>query len=171
MNRKLYIETPDLSLLGKPREPLFDLEISVVTPMFGGSAVVRETDPMMPVRPSSVRGHLRFWWRACQGAAFKDVDDLFKAEEEIWGSTKVPTKVHLTVRVQEPGKLKASATYMPNPNKPGTFKTVPVPADGYPVYALFPFQGELTKDKTRVEIEPSQALEGVRFTLSIRLAP
>ncbi|MCL6581139.1 MAG: type III-B CRISPR module RAMP protein Cmr1 [Firmicutes bacterium] len=61
--------------------------ISVVTPCFGGGPVPQKPDPLTPVRGTSVRGHLRFWWRATRGAEFRDVATLRKRESEIWGST------------------------------------------------------------------------------------
>ena len=74
-------ETKD-KLLAPRREPLFDLEISVITPLFGGGAEPGVADLLAPVRASSIRGHLRFWWRACKCANFATADELFGAEEE-----------------------------------------------------------------------------------------
>lgn len=42
--------------------------LEVVTPILGGSYKTREVDEVEIIRPASVRGHLRFWWRALYGA-------------------------------------------------------------------------------------------------------
>ena len=57
--------------------------------MFGGSADAGQVDPHRPVTAKSIRGHLRFWWRACRAGQFPsvdDVDDMFRREAEIWGA-------------------------------------------------------------------------------------
>lgn len=59
--------------------------IEVITPMFGG-VFPGETDTVTPVRASSIRGQLRFWWRATIGAKCTDIDDLAKREGAIWGT-------------------------------------------------------------------------------------
>jgi len=73
------------------------LEIKVVTPLFGGGAEAGVNDPVTPIRGSSIRGHLRFWWRATRGANCESVKDLRKKEGEIWGTTEEPSKVSLVV--------------------------------------------------------------------------
>lgn len=76
---------PSISSLIRRREPLLAVELAVVTPMFGGGAVPRQTDPDLPIRGASIRGHLRFWWRACMARHYATVDELFAAEAQIWG--------------------------------------------------------------------------------------
>jgi len=81
------IKTP-VPTLTEPKLETWTLTLKTITPMFGGSATVREVDEKNPVRAASVRGHLRFWWRATAGAQYSDPKELFKAEEEIWGVQK-----------------------------------------------------------------------------------
>ena len=71
-------------------------EIEVITPIFGGGAETKKVDSEIPIRPSSIRGHLRFWWRATRGAHLS-VDALRAREEEIWGSSKSPSPVIIEV--------------------------------------------------------------------------
>lgn len=68
--------------------PIADLVLAVVTPMFGGGAETGQTDPELPIRPSSIRGHLRFWWRACNApdGAYHSTADLFDTEANLWGA-------------------------------------------------------------------------------------
>jgi|GEM_PF-3130673 len=42
----------------------FSVTIEVVTPILGGASRTREVDDVDIIRPATVRGHLRFWWRA-----------------------------------------------------------------------------------------------------------
>ena len=41
--------------------------IKLITPMYGGRIVAGVVDEEMPVRVTSIRGHLRFWWRLFYG--------------------------------------------------------------------------------------------------------
>ncbi len=72
-------------------------EIQVITPLFGGGVEAGNVDLVMPVRPSSIRGHLRFWWRATRGSIYTGYKELFQRESEIWGSTENPSPVTITV--------------------------------------------------------------------------
>jgi CRISPR-associated protein Cmr1 len=92
------LETPELTT--------WELTLKTITPMFGGSAKTREVDSQNPIRPSSVRGHLRFWWRATAGAGFSSAEELFKAEEKLWGSATVPGLVSLRVKTTSGGMRK-----------------------------------------------------------------
>ncbi|NPV63073.1 MAG: type III-B CRISPR module RAMP protein Cmr1 [Methanotrichaceae archaeon] len=55
----------------------------MITPIFGGGVKVGENDLVTPIRASSIRGHLRFWWRATRGARFETSSQLFDREGEI----------------------------------------------------------------------------------------
>lgn len=85
------------------REGLQKLEytIELITPMFGGGheAGEIETDPEMVIRGSSIRGHLRFWWRATRGTNCENWEELLQKENEIWGSTSHPSKIQIEVIV------------------------------------------------------------------------
>ncbi|GGN27625.1 MULTISPECIES: type III-B CRISPR module RAMP protein Cmr1 [Marinomonas] len=56
---------------------------TLVTPMYGGGVEAGKVDTAMPIRASSIRGQLRFWWRIACGP--KDPKELFKRETAIWG--------------------------------------------------------------------------------------
>ncbi|MCC6157459.1 MAG: type III-B CRISPR module RAMP protein Cmr1 [Deltaproteobacteria bacterium] len=71
------------------------MRLRVATPVFGGGVEPRKFHEIEPIRAASVRGHLRFWWRATQDfAKFKSIDELFQNEQEIWGGVhfQVPPK-------------------------------------------------------------------------------
>ena len=57
----------------------------VVTPILGGSSQTRTIDDIDVVRPATVRGHLRFWWRALRGHEFASPGELYLAESALWG--------------------------------------------------------------------------------------
>jgi len=81
-----------------PGPETITLKLKLITPMFGGGYETRCVDPLMPIRPAAIRGHLRFWWRATAGARYRTVQELFQAEEEIWGSMTQPGKVRIAVK-------------------------------------------------------------------------
>jgi CRISPR-associated protein Cmr1 len=113
-----------------------ELELRLITPMFGGGYKAREVDPLLPIRPAAIRGHLRFWWRATAGARYASVADLHKAETELWGgaSTKdnpAVGKVAIQVQILSAGEETPYSQIAP-PSKP----------KGGPLhgYFLFPFR-------------------------------
>lgn len=56
-------------------------ECEVITPMFLGGADGRTAE----LRPPSIKGAMRFWWRAVKG--YSDINKLRKEEAEIFGSS------------------------------------------------------------------------------------
>lgn len=56
----------------------------LITPLFGGGVRPRENDVSKLIRETSVRGQLRFWWRAMRGTG--TITDMKKCEDEIFGS-------------------------------------------------------------------------------------
>lgn len=80
------LQPPDRSILSREkRKPLFELELSLITPMFGGGFSPREIDPERPVNAKEVRGHLRFWWRACHAHRYPDTEAMFRDEALLFG--------------------------------------------------------------------------------------
>ncbi len=64
-------------------------EYELITPLFGGGVTPNEADPVTPIRGTEIRGHLRFWWRACRGGKVEfngDLAKMKKAEGELWGT-------------------------------------------------------------------------------------
>lgn len=120
----------------------WEWKIRVITPLFGGGTTPRETDPVTVVRPSSIRGHLRFWWRATQGAQFGTAAELRKREDAIWGSVETPSQVMAEVTEIEAGPLEACTA---------------------PAYALFPFQANPRKGIAQAKARPD-----VAFKLTVR---
>ena len=61
-------------------------ECQIITPMYCGGVIAGTTDKEMPVRASSIRGHLRFWWRiVSQHNNDATTRSLAEREQAIWG--------------------------------------------------------------------------------------
>ncbi|MEQ8767232.1 MAG: type III-B CRISPR module RAMP protein Cmr1 [Planctomycetota bacterium] len=61
------------------------VRLEVVTPILGGSHQTRSIDEIDVIRAPSVRGHLRFWWRALYASQFKSAEELYQRESALWG--------------------------------------------------------------------------------------
>lgn len=148
---------PAEALLGELRRPArsrhralerLAIELVSTTPIFGGGVVAGQPDERVPIRVPSIRGHLRFWWRALQVPGMP-ADEMRDQERKLFGGAAgdqgAASNVIVTVsRVQ--------------PTEPDTFKPPFNSADGY---ALFPARGEKGQpDKPRWK-------PGVKFTLTV----
>lgn len=160
MPRTPQREAPKLSFPVAPES--FTVHLKTITPMFGGGAETRKADERNPVRAASIRGHLRFWWRATVGASYADAKVLFDAESDIWGRTPKALKdeqgrprpdlhAHGKVRV-EITEQKAAAPYFPSLPR-------------HMSYVTFPFQEQRAKG-----IEATQAVDA-EFKLKITCPP
>ncbi|MBI2566867.1 MAG: type III-B CRISPR module RAMP protein Cmr1 [Candidatus Schekmanbacteria bacterium] len=78
-----------------------------LTPVFGGGVAIdgarKPYDPITPVRVASIRGQLRFWWRACNPRCCRDVAELRANEELVFGSVTTPSPLVVTV-VRQPAR-------------------------------------------------------------------
>lgn len=84
----------------------------LITPLFGGGVEAHKADPITIIRGASVRGQLRFWWRATRGGQFGgDLKKMRQAENAIWGSAakkgdenSEPSKVQVLIEEWTDGK-------------------------------------------------------------------
>jgi len=127
----------------------------VITPVFGGGVQPGVNDPITLIRPSSIRGHLRFWWRAVRGARCKTVVELRQCEGMIWGTIESPSKVALEFKTKSPGKMYPCAYFPEDKNFPRFERN-------HPPYALFPFQGN-----KREGISPANCTSNFSFELRL----
>ena len=142
-------------------------EIELITPMYGGGVVAGVVDEEMPVRATSIRGHLRFWWRLLYGLRLP-LNDMREEETEVFGSTQSASKVALRVRLPDSRlSLKAMASIS---EKDGKKKIVFETGKNRLQYAIFPFQGKIGK-KGEPDIEPSLALADMNFELLVSFSP
>lgn len=138
----------------------------LLTPMFGGGVEVngpeKPHDSITPIRVATIRGQLRFWWRACNPGRATNVADLRQKEAEIWGSTSRPSAVTITV-TKQPDDHKPFKVY--GPDKKG--RLAPIEDHGEIAYGAFPLKpGE--RDRGRPPGTLS-SFENPEFTLVIRL--
>lgn len=149
-------------------------DIEVITPMFGGGVDAGKIDPEHPIRESSIRGHLRFWWRATRGASFSDVRELRQREGEIWGSTENPSPVILYSTLMQPVEPKNCGRYEWNQNRrrgAGGYdlhwwngqKHLDKPAF---LYTLFPYQGKAPDSPD--PSDPSKTIVATKFSLIVK---
>ncbi len=69
-------------------------ELEFITPAFIGGA---EQD-VSELRPASIVGMLRYWFRIIAGSYVKDTEELFELESELFGDQKKAGKVWVRVR-------------------------------------------------------------------------
>lgn len=143
----------------------FTVHLKTITPMFGGGAQTRQVDEQHPVRAASVRGHLRFWWRATAGAGYSDPQKLHEAESELWGNTQQAGKVRVEVETVNVGTVTEPVRH--EPNRSGKMQAVFAPQKA--AYALFPFQGTIKRGQT--DELPTKARLDVEFKVNITCPP
>jgi len=131
------------------------LHLRTITPMFGGGYEPREVDPLCIIRPAAIRGHLRFWWRATAGAQFGSPEDLYRAEEALWGSADKPGRVAIEVALVSEGSRRSHSELAP--------KATPQDGPREGVF-LFPFQAQGGDSP----LPEAYARENVEFRLTIR---
>jgi CRISPR-associated protein Cmr1 len=123
------------------------LSLKLITPMFGGGYKAGEVDDVCRIRAATVRGHLRFWWRALYGAEYTTSNALFKAEEARWGSTEKPAAISLKVIVTSNGNSKTYSQW--------------TSSNSALTYFLFPFQ------KNNQRPQEGKGYADIAFTLTL----
>lgn len=159
---------PGIPEIRSSRHETQEYLIRLLTPMFGGGVKAGEPDQSLPIRGTSIRGQLQHWWRATQGVMFKTGPELHNAQTEVWGSTDRASPVEVEVRNVRADQPLACAAYSPrndgrlqmNWREPFGNSVLP--------YALFPFQGQLSNDRRRIEKEPATFIRNAEFTLRVR---
>lgn len=122
----------------------------VTSPVFGGGSRVesdelrrqlKTLDRDWPIRIPSIRGQLRFWWRATRGTGYSSIAEMREAESRIWGATSRGSVVRLSLEKQPTGAsiseldvfdLKQSAAGKWNPRARAGFESI--------AYGAFPLQ-------------------------------
>ncbi len=146
------------------------LHLKLITPMFGGGYEPREVDTVNPIRAASIRGHLRFWWRALYGGRHRNAAELLQAEEKLWGTMETPGQVGITILSAKVGEPVVWARFEKNPNNPQRYKSLATQLKKqWPRYALHPFQGQLAKGAAAILRPPDTAIESASFDLVISI--
>jgi CRISPR-associated protein Cmr1 len=138
-------------------------EISVraelATPILGGGAQTRTVDDVEIIRAATVRGHLRFWWRALYAPEYAASDDLYQRESALWGRAATDEEggrsdIEIRIDIEKTGEIDHSDIRLYD-SKHG--KATPG------AYALWPARSER---KTNTPPAPRR-LSGTRFRLTL----
>lgn len=121
-------------------------ELDLITPMVGGGPETGKRDPITLIRPSSIRGQLRFWWRATRGAHFTTVRELRSREAAIWGDINNPSPVIVEV----------SAPIWEKTRRPPTYELARYGPEAYALFSAKQNSDDLCR-------------EGLQFTLTLRI--
>lgn len=135
---------------------VLERDYELITPLFGGGVKAGEVDSYTPIRGTSIRGQLRFWWRATRGAfgtGDAGLAELWKAEEALWGSSKKPSQIEVSVHNIHKGKEFQATDSKNNPVDVGD-------PDSRVGYAAFPLRKEDSKPAGSVQ-------EHVSFSLTL----
>jgi CRISPR-associated protein Cmr1 len=139
----------------------------LITPLFGGGVEEHKADPITVIRGASVRGQLRFWWRATRGGQFNgSLEAMRKGEQAIWGSAAKkgdensgPSEVQVVIEKWTDGKgdspFEVKQDRKPRPRQG---------SDAHP-YVAFPLQPE--QEEAKAGMKTLEVKVGVTFTLSI----
>jgi len=144
----------------------------LITPLFGGGVEAAKADPITTIRGASVRGQLRFWWRATRGGQFgDDVETLLKEEGKIWGSPAKkdekesgPSEVKVFVCEISEGTVDHPYEVVRNPRS-GRPKIQNRRSSVVPAYVAFPLQPK--QEEARIGMETLSVRLDVEFTLEI----
>ncbi len=131
----------------------------LITPLFGGGVSPRENDPSKLIRETSIRGQLRFWWRAMRGSG--SLAEMKKREDAIFGSANQDfgqSKVLIAITVDKIGTSeKIYESGGGNPKAIEKWQKI-----AYAAFALQPTNDEPKQKEIRV---------GVEFALNISYSP
>jgi len=146
---------------------------ALITPLFGGGVNPAEADPVTVIRGTEIRGHLRFWWRACRGGRFNgDLRAMKEAEDRLWGASSTETKprpsqVQILVAIDSEGQLDRPFEVVAGSPGPGGRPRPRARAGSVvPPYAAFPLQPS-QEEATVVGMQTKAVRVGVSFTLTI----
>lgn len=153
------------------------LHCELITPMYGGGVESTKVDEKMPIRVSSIRGQLRFWWRLLAKNKWK-ITDIAKAETNLWGGMGKgdddgkASKVLLKIENIQNLQIAPWAKFEKRPNNPNQYKSIPTPERDWAdvPYVLFPAQGK-KPDSPNQEPPHSVAKAGLNWDLKIAFSP
>lgn len=140
---------------GGPRVIPIRVQVQVVTPILGGGSERRALDDVETIRAASLRGQLRFWWRALFSQRYASGRELLAAESERWGCAAMDQRrsaIDLRIELDAAGPIDREEVQL---------REGPRATPG--AYALWPARAEPRKG---VPTAPRR-LPGTRFTLAL----
>jgi CRISPR-associated protein Cmr1 len=152
--------------LGDAGQPLVEIRVKLETSttVMGGSTRTRVVDKAEVIRAASVRGALRFWWRALHSHQYKTPRELFEAEAALWGRAAEESKqgrsaVEVRILDAKPTEIETHQVVLYD-GKDGK-------RDQH-AYALFAARGQ-TKGQTEEERNAAERYKpGITFELLLR---
>ncbi len=146
---------------GGPEVREISVHLEVVTPILGGGIQTRAVDEVDLIRAATVRGHLRFWWRALYAHRFANAKALYERESQVWGRAATDgggrSAVEIRIDVAKTGAIDGSDIRLYD-SKDG--KATPG------AYALWPARAE----KKTGAVPAPRRLPGTQFRLTVKVA-
>lgn len=131
----------------------WSVDLEIVTPILGGAARTREIDDIDIIRVPSLRGQLRFWWRAVYGGNLAP-EQLSLVEREMFGAAADDT-----------GHRSAIELHVDILGKPGEVDKSDIGFSSPSAYALWPARE--ARGKNPQPTAPRRS-PGTRFALHVR---
>lgn len=152
------LSRPSRARRGGPLVETLSVKLALVTPVLGGAAVPRTIDEVDIVRVPSIRGQLRFWWRALHAHEYGSPRALWEAESALFGRAADEaggrSPIELRVVCDRRAELKDV----------GAVDRSEIEINRTPgAYALFPARAEAGGTPTAPRRKP-----GMQFTLELR---
>jgi CRISPR-associated protein Cmr1 len=119
----------------------------LITPLFGGGVDAGIPDERQAINAKSIRGQLRFWWRATRAAQFKTVEEMKAFEDYLWGCAASDRKKEDTANTRMAQSRVQVTVIECNPQKSQVVFDGFRAADGIPAYAAFPLQENKRQNK------------------------
>lgn len=138
--RLLQLPQPSFSASA---ESITTLRVKVITPVLGGGVESFVPDDIDGVRVPSIRGALRWWWRAMH--SHLDLSELRQQEQQLWGGVgrnaaenASASRVRIDVKLIHKSQAEPAGKHE---RRDGKLRSLPVWTGGTDYgYALFPLQ-------------------------------
>lgn len=141
------------------------LDCQLITPLYGGGVHSTVVDTKMPIRTSSIRGQLRFWWRLLACHKWK-INNIANTESKLWGGMSDGDTDGQAGQVL----LKVSGT-----PKENIINSRLVSYDDKYFsklkYALFPAHNESNSDLKPHKLLKADGIDGIEWQLQFAFAP
>ena len=150
-------------------------KIELITPIFGGGVEPRVNDPSFPIRPTTIRGQLQFWWRATAGRSTQPLRNCGRPNRQSGAQRNGRAGFKCWWRMSgRATRHRARSSGISARRGQGGWRTNwQAPFNGQDSalpYALFPFQGETPPPNRNatVTVPPAPCIRQANFRLTIR---
>lgn len=119
----------------------------LLTPLFGGGVDAGIPDLRQPISAKSIRGQLRFWWRATRAAQFKTIEEMKAFENWLWGCAATDRRKDDTKETRLAQSRVQIVVDVISQSKPEVVFDGFRASQGIPAYAAFPLQANTSQNK------------------------